>query len=94
MPTCDETLSFPSLLCIFSKIRDEGRTQPGLTRVDTLSSSSQEIGISEIQSLVNGLSVPSLPLRMKGFLSYSDREWPLRLIPSVRSLSWAEQFAG
>ena len=59
---------FPSLLRIFSKIRDERRTQPNLTRADSMSLLSQEIGISEIQSLVDGLSVPSWPLRMKGFL--------------------------
>ena len=50
--------------------------------------------MSEIQSFVDGDSVPSCPLRMKGFLSNSVREVPLKLIPSMRSLSRAERGRG
>ena len=76
-------LSLPSLFRTFSNIREEWRTQPSLTIADSISAPSQERGMSEIHSFVVGLSFPSCPLRMKGFLSYRDNAWPRRLIPSV-----------
>ena len=67
-------VSLPSLFRILSKMREERGTQPSLTKADSMSAPSQEIGMSEIHIFVDGVSLPSCPFKIKGILSESKRD--------------------
>ena len=76
---------FPSLFLIFSFIKDDRSTHPGLTSAVSMSFPSHDIGMSQIHTFVSGTSSPPPPLKMNGFLSCTCTVCCRRVIPSINN---------
>ena len=76
---------FPSLFLIFSFIKDDRSTHPGLTSAVSMSFPSHDIGMSQIHTFVSGTSSPPPPLKMNGFLSCTCTVCCQRVIPSTNN---------